>query len=82
MADGKDIVYTITEDKLADYDTEIDGFVIKNTYGVPDTGDHSRTGLWALCHQALTLAHGNGSLSQERGRRKGLKSRRITGYSE
>ena len=45
-----EITYTITEDKVPEYSTKINGFVITNTYGpdIPDTGDHSSLLLYEM----------------------------------
>ncbi len=51
-ADGKLIVYTVTEDPVKDYTTVIDGYSIRNTYTPPskgpDTGDPNRPWLYLL----------------------------------
>lgn len=65
--DGHEIVYTIGEAPMRDYETKVEGYNLVNTYtpganpGVPEnpdgpqTGDTSRLGLW-LALMAFSLA--------------------------
>ena len=44
--EGKQIVYTVTEDRVVNYKTTINGYDIVNTYKIPifDFGDNPKTG--------------------------------------
>ncbi|MBQ7903081.1 MAG: Cna B-type domain-containing protein, partial [Oscillospiraceae bacterium] len=45
FAAGEEIVYTVTEDKVSDYTTAVDGFTVTNTH-TPETVEVSGTKTW------------------------------------
>ena len=53
--DGKEIKYTIKEDRVVGYVADITGFDVLNTY-VPNTGDSSNLWLWATVFGLSLLA--------------------------
>ena len=53
--DGKEIKYTIKEDRVVGYVADITGFDVLNTY-VPNTGDTSNLWLWATVFGLSLLA--------------------------
>ena len=44
---GEEIVYTITEDEVANYTTEIDGYTVTNSY-TPDETETTVRKVWKI----------------------------------
>lgn len=56
--DGKEIKYTVTEDKVEGYSIIVNGLTIINAMDIPKTGDDSMIRLWSTTLGASTLALG------------------------
>ena len=67
---GKEILYTVTEDAVADYTTEITGYDITNSYA-PGKTSVTVTKSWLITMTAAVTDRGNQGSAEDRWRNSG-----------